>query len=207
MAGGFLVSRGAEASSDLLSVSARFSPITQCCVRAGATRGSSWADAPSNPRSLLGDPARLRATATSSGFKDSLSSSGVLLLQNSAVGEFVKVRIAPEGDEEFSGQCDDADLADPRAAAGEAAVEPASQLALGLVSQPGPGQVDGNAADVSIAGAADPLLVAGLTALIRRGDQARERADLTAIAESSPGELAANRLGGHLADAAQAHQA
>jgi hypothetical protein len=59
------------------------------------------------------------------------------------------------------------------------------------LSQPEPGQVDGDTTHVPVAGAADAALTGRVAALMGRGSQTDQRADLAAVLEASPGELPA----------------
>jgi hypothetical protein len=137
--------------------------------------------------------------------REQLSESG-LGLEQGASGDFAEVSVAPECDDEYSGQGDDADLAEAGSTPGEAAVEPESQLAFGLEAQPDPGQVDGDAADVAVASSADTAFSGRIAALVWGRGQAHERTDLPAVLESSPRELSSIGLGADLGDAAQSHQ-
>ena len=88
----------------------------------------------------------------------------------------------------------------------EASVEPEGQLAFGLQAQPEPGQVDGDAADVTVAGSADAAFSGRIAALVWGRGQAHQGTDLAAVLESSPGELPGIGLGADLGNAAQSHQ-
>ncbi len=132
-------------------------------------------------------------------------SSGVLL-QQGAFGDLAEVGVAPEGDQEFSGQGGDTDLSQAWTAGSKAPVVSEAQLASGLLPQPDPGQVDGDATEVSVAGAADAALATRVPALEGRRGQAHEAADLAAVLEASPGELPAVGLGAGLGYAPQGHQ-
>ena len=47
-------------------------------------------------------------------------------------------QVTPQGDQELASQGDDADLAETFAALAKALIEPAGQLAVGLIAQPAP---------------------------------------------------------------------
>jgi len=55
-------------------------------------------------------------------------------LEQGALWDFAEVSVAPEGDGEFACEGDDADLAQSRAAVGEAVVEPEGELAVRLLA-------------------------------------------------------------------------
>jgi hypothetical protein len=127
-------------------------------------------------------------------------------LSRAPPGDLAEVGEAPESDEKLSGQGDDADLAQSWAAGGETPVVPASQLASGLLAQPDPGQVDGDAADATVAGSADASLAGAVAALIGRRGKANPATDLPAVAETAPGDLACRDFGSNLGDATKTHQ-
>jgi hypothetical protein len=137
--------------------------------------------------------------------REQLSESG-LGLEQGASGDFAEVSVAPESDDEFSGQCDDADLSESGSTPGEATVEPECQIAFRLLTQPDPGQVDRDAADVAVAGSADAAFPGRIAALVRGPGQAHEGTDLPAILERPPRKLPGIGLGADLGDATQSLQ-
>ncbi len=104
-----------------------------------------------------------------------------MVLEQGACRDFAEVGEAPESDGEFSCQGDDADLSESGSTAGEALVEPESQPAFGLLTQPDPGQVDGDTSDVSVAGSADAAFSGRIAALVGSPGQADKATDLPAF--------------------------
>jgi hypothetical protein len=108
--------------------------------------------------------------------------------QDGSFGKRTGLDVAPQGDEKLAGEGHNPDLAGPGATAREALVVPMGEGAVGLVAEPAPGDLDGQAADPAVAGSADAELVLRLAALVGRWRQAREGSDLLAVAEVAPGE-------------------
>jgi hypothetical protein len=79
-------------------------------------------------------------------------------------------------------------LCGPAAVVGETPFVPLAERAVGLPTQPVPGQFDQKATHVRVARLADALFAAALARIERRGRQPHDGADLPAIAEGTPAE-------------------
>lgn len=98
------------------------------------------------------------------------------------------IEVAPERDQEFSREGDDADLAQPTRAVPKPALIPLRQRAVGLIAEPPPRDVDGERPDLAVAGFRHALLAMPIAALIRRRGEAGQCAHLTTILKLSPAE-------------------
>ena len=78
--------------------------------------------------------------------------------QHGAVGHDAGFQIAPERHHQFAGQGDQGDLADTALQGAHTLDEPPAQVAVGLVAEPQPCELDGERAASGVAGLADALL-------------------------------------------------
>ena len=108
---------------------------------------------------------KTRQTCSDAFFIERLSADGSLHpcsgRQNS------RFHVTPQIDHQSSGHGHDADSPDPRPTAAKSLLIPLTQLALGLISQPTPCNLDRHGAHSTVAGAADALIARAVTALIR----------------------------------------
>src|ERR1051326_2651856 len=103
-------------------------------------------------------------------------------LRNDAV-----FREAPERDQELSREGDDAASFDALADS-EPRHEPVRELAVGLVPQPSPGELDDRRSPPPIAGLTDALAAVHVAARERYGDEAGDGANLAPVLQVSPVE-------------------
>ena len=86
------------------------------------------------------------------------------------------------------GEGDDTRLPPARAASTIFPVVPATQSAVGLVTEPGPRDLDRHVANVTVAGLADALVVTRGTALVVRRGHTGQTPDLPSVVELAPAE-------------------
>lgn len=108
--------------------------------------------------------------------------------QASTFREGSPVEVFPEGHQQPAGQSDDANPAGSAVAFGKAFLVPKTELTLGLVTQPFPGNLDRHGADAMVACFANALLSAALAALEGGRGQASQGADFPRVAETAPRE-------------------
>src|SRR5208283_3106109 len=101
-------------------------------------------------------------------------------LRNDALGD-----IAPQGDEEFAGQRDDGDPADPSLRGADPRLKPAAQRRVRLVTQPEPGKLDHCLAQAAIARLRDALIPFDAPALPGTGRQSAVSRHLASVAEAA----------------------
>src|SRR6202163_1909228 len=92
------------------------------------------------------------------------------------------------------------DVADPLA-------EPARQFAAGLMSEPQPGEFDGEFAGTVVAGFADALVAPAVPAIVGHPDQPEITADLAAIVEAAIEHFVDQHLPADRADALELREA
>ena len=96
-------------------------------------------------------------------------------------------RVAPQGDDQFARERDDADT--PRAfARAEAPPVPLRERALGLPPDPVPGELNADRLQPGVAGPTDALLTVRFATVVRRWGKAQQPADLPPVAERTPDE-------------------
>src|SRR4051812_6781161 len=83
------------------------------------------------------------------------------------------LHISPDRDQQLTSEGDDGDTLDAPGGGADAVAIPARQRALGLMTQPQPGELDECLARAPVAGLADALLTARAAAGIGTGGQAR----------------------------------
>ena len=98
------------------------------------------------------------------------------------------VEVLPEGYQQPAGQSDDSNPAGAAVAPGQAFLVPPTELTLGLVTQPFPGNLDRHGADIAVAGFANALFSAALAAREGGRGQASQGADFPRIVEIAPGK-------------------
>src|ERR1700680_1578613 len=126
-------------------------------------------------------------------------------LHDSTRGDLTIGDISREGDEQFAGERDNRDAADPAALGANALAEPTAESTVGLVSHPHPGKLDHCGAQTRIACLRDTLLVVDAATLPWTGSQAgigRQLPSALKVAEQTlkvehGGELRANALEPH----------
>src|SRR6516225_6355936 len=106
-------------------------------------------------------------------------------LEHDALGNDALSDIAPQGDEQFAGQRDDGDPADPSLRGADPRPKPAAQRRVRLVTQPEPGKLDHGFAQAAIARLRDALIPFDAAALPGAGRQSAVSRQLAAVAESA----------------------
>jgi hypothetical protein len=105
-----------------------------------------------------------------------------------ALGEHARLEISPQRDEQFSSKRDDANASHALADAETRSI-PDTQGTRGLIAEPSPlRELHHGPAEVAIPGAGDALIVCCLPALVRRGRETGQGAQLSAVSNLSPGK-------------------
>src|SRR6202165_1938400 len=84
-----------------------------------------------------------------------------LRFEDGAVGHDAALDVAPQGDEQLAGECDDHGALEASGGDADAGMEPACEGSVGLAAEPEPGELDGGMPGSSVAGLADALLAMG----------------------------------------------
>src|SRR5262249_29637149 len=87
-------------------------------------------------------------------------------------GDLTLADVSGEGDEEFAGEADNRNAADPAALGANALAEPAAESTGRLVSQPHPSKLDHCGAQTRITGLRDTLFLVDAATLPWTGSQA-----------------------------------
>jgi hypothetical protein len=109
-------------------------------------------------------------------------------VQTSACWDNAQLQVLPKGDQEFARQGHNADAANATAAVCKTVLIPVAQGAVGLVTEPGPGDLNGHGSNGAVASLADTLFVGTVATLVGRWRQAGERTQFTPVAETTLGE-------------------
>ena len=109
-------------------------------------------------------------------------------LDGGAFGQDVVFDPVPEGDQEFSGEGDDADFSQAFRAGAEASLIPKAEGRSRLKPEPGPCDFNGHAASPFVAGLVDALFSIGSAAVERCWGESDEGSDLFAVFELSRGK-------------------
>src|SRR6201985_3145734 len=120
-------------------------------------------------------------------------------------GDLTMADVSREGDEQFTGERDDRDAADPAALGANALAEPAAESTGRLVSHPHPSKLDHCGAQTRITGLRDTLFLVDAATLPGTGSQAgigRQLPSVLKLAEQTlkvehGSELRANALEPH----------
>src|SRR5580692_8229760 len=133
-------------------------------------------------RSARPDPTRLiRPRGTRD--NDPAFLGGSVWLHDNTRRDLTMVDISREGDEQFPGERDNRDAADPAAFGANALAEPTAESTVGLVSHPHPGKLDHCGAQTWISCFRDTLVVVDATTLPWAGSQARIGCQLPSVLE------------------------
>jgi hypothetical protein len=97
-------------------------------------------------------------------------------------------RIAPERNEKFARERDNANPPEPTTPSAKLALIPLGQHAVGLVPEPAPRELHHETAHVFIAGARDALIMGAVTALIGSRHQPYQPAQLSSVFDLTPPE-------------------
>src|SRR5271166_4877572 len=135
-----------------------------------------------DPRS---PPARIRRSRRVQLRWSGVESSGHAALNTVPSGTTPLGDIAPQGDEEFAGQRDDGDPADPSLRGADSRLKPVAQRRVRLVTQPEPGKLDHGFAQAAIARLRDALIPFDATALPGTGRQSAVSRHLASVAEAA----------------------
>src|SRR6202045_2412049 len=106
-------------------------------------------------------------------------------VQHGARGHHAGFEISPQRHHQLARQRHDGDASYATLDVADPLVEPAGQIAAGLMSDPQPGEVDGEFAGAMVAGFADALVALAVPAVVGHPDQAEIAADLAAIVEAA----------------------
>src|SRR3954466_9039028 len=98
------------------------------------------------------------------------------------------LHVSPDRDQQLTSEGDDGDTLDAPGGGADAVAIPARQRALGLMTQPQPGELDERLARAPVAGLADALFTARAAAGIGTGCQARIGRHVAAVGEVAGGE-------------------
>src|SRR5262245_59948477 len=88
--------------------------------------------------------------------------------QHGAFGHHAGLEIAPQRHHQLAGERHDADAPDAPLEAAHPLMEPARQLAAGLMPDPEPGELDRQSVNTPVAGFADALLALALATVVGR---------------------------------------
>src|SRR5438132_3646362 len=121
--------------------------------------------------------------------------------QHGAGGHHAGLEITPQRNHELARERHDGDPARPTLEVAHPLMEPAGQFAAGLVSDPQPGELDGELAGAAVAGFADALIRRGGATVVGRPTQPDMAADLAAIVEVAIEHFIDQPLSAHHGDA------
>ena len=93
--------------------------------------------------------------------------------------------VAPQGDQELSGESHDRDPPDPPATLPDTLAEPGAQGRVGLIAQPQPSELDHGVPQAWVAGLGDALFSVGRAALPWAWRQAGVRRHLSPVGEAA----------------------
>jgi hypothetical protein len=127
-------------------------------------------------------------------------------LERSALRHNVVLYEAQERDSELSGQRHDPDLSTAHALVAEALVPPVGELAVRLIAQPEPGQLDQHMASQFAASFVDTSIAIDLTAFVGTGRETDERGHVSSCRKCSMVDLSDENGCGRFADGAEHHQ-
>src|SRR5215216_7115786 len=94
-----------------------------------------------------------------------------------------RLQIAPERHHQFAGKRHDGDLADAALDVADPLAEPAAELAVGLMREPQPSELERGGSSAVVAGLADALLAPAAATVVGRVGQPEAAADLTSVVE------------------------
>ena len=94
----------------------------------------------------------------------------------------------PQRDQQLTSQRHDANLVQPRAASAKPFLIPLAESAVGLMTQPAPGDLDGHGPNQGVTSFADALFMVIGATLKGRRRQPGQRPNLAAIMEVAPAE-------------------
>src|SRR5246500_3748398 len=114
--------------------------------------------------------------------------------------------VSREGDEQFTGERDDRNAADPAALGANALAEPTAASTGRLVSPPRPGTLDHCAAQTQIAGLRNPLFLVDAATLPGTGSQAGIGRQLPSIVKPAEQTLKVEHASEFRANALEPHQ-
>ena len=101
-----------------------------------------------------------------------------------AGGDYASGDIAPQGDHQLAGERHDGNAPDTALEIADPRVEPAAQLALGLVAQPQPCELDRQCAGAPVARFADTLIAMAGSTVVGRIGQPEKTANLAAMSNA-----------------------
>src|SRR4029450_7042333 len=111
-----------------------------------------------------------------------------LTLHHRSCGDFAVFGIAPERNEEFARERDNANAAEPTAPTAKLALIPLGQRAVALVPGAAPGELHHETAHMFIAGARNALIMHAVAALIGSRHQPYQPAQLSSVFDLTPPE-------------------
>src|ERR1700730_3577350 len=106
-------------------------------------------------------------------------------VQHGARGHHAGFEISPQRHHQLACHRHDGDASYATLDVADPLVEPAGQFAVGLMSDPQPGEFDGEFAGAMVAGFADALVALAVPAVVGHPDQSEIAADLAAIVEAA----------------------
>src|SRR6266850_17292 len=104
-------------------------------------------------------------------------------VQHRADRHYTGVEITPQRHHELARHRDDGDPPDAPLDVAHPLAEPAAEFAVGLMTEPQPGDLDRRLASAAVAGFADALFAHAVAAVVGRSGQPDIAADLAAVVE------------------------